>query len=89
MEINKYTLSRDVDIIAKFISRITAWELAYEIYKANNTAKLPRHIGKDAKWPAYEAAGRIERMLGLEIGAHSVPDLAKVLGAGIEAYNRI
>lgn len=79
---NRYFIARDADTIAKFISRKAKWELQYALYTAGN-GEFPRPIGKNAKWPAYEAASRIERALGLEKHAGSVPELAETLSAAM------
>jgi hypothetical protein len=85
---DKYVLARDADIIAKFVSRITKWNYSYQLHKVDPQNPMPRVIGKDAKWPAYEAAGRIERALGITRRTNSVSGLAEIVGAAITAINK-
>ncbi len=83
---SRYFIARDADTIAKFVAKIAAWNYKYELYKVEG-GELPRPVAKNAKWGAYEAASRIERTLGLETHASSVPELAQVAGAAIAALN--
>lgn len=83
---DKYSLSRDADTIAKFVGRCMGWEYKYQLYKAG-TGEFPRPISKTSKWPAYEAASRIERTLKLDTHASSVPELAALLGVAFTAIN--
>lgn len=86
---NRYFIARDADTIAKFCSKIAAWNYKYELYKINpETNPLPKATRKNDKWPAYEAASRIERTLELPIHASSVPELAATLAAAIEWLNK-
>lgn len=85
MATSRYFIARDADIIAKFLSKVSAHSYRLELYRLG-TGEFPRPIGKNAKWPAYEAAGRIERALGVE-RANSVPGLARVLAAAVEWMN--
>ena len=83
---DRYFVARDADVIAKFLSKITAHKYKLELYK-NGNGEFPRPVPKNAKWPAYEAASRIERALNLDTHAHSVPDLASVLSTAIAWLN--
>lgn len=79
-----YAIQRDAATIAKFLSRVASHSEKLELYK-RGTGEFPRPIGKDAKWPAYEAAGRIIRSLQINCYATSVEDLAIVLGKALAA----
>lgn len=80
MDYNAYALRRDAATVAKFITRMAKHREDLAIYQMNpSTAKFPRPPAKDAKWPAYEAAGRIVKELNLDIYVKSVPDMALVL----------
>lgn len=88
MEIDRdytsYALRRDANTIAKFIGRMTSHREKLALYKIDpKIHAFPRPLGKDSKWPAYEAASRIERALGLGTRASSVPELAEVLSKAL------
>ena len=75
-----YALRRDVNTIAKFIGRMTAHREKLALWQFDSVQyPFPKPPSKDSKWPAYEAAGRIERQLGLSTHAGSVPQLAALL----------
>lgn len=81
-----YALRRDANIVAKFVARMASHREKLALWQLDsNTNPFPRPVGKDSKWPAYEAAGRIERQLGLDTHASSVPELARTLAKALEA----
>lgn len=85
MDYNAYALRRDAATVSKFITRIVKHREDLAIYQMNpSTAKFPRPLGKDAKWPAYEAAGRIVRELNLNIYVQSVSDMTLVLAEAMK-----
>lgn len=82
-----YADRRDANTIAKFVAKMMAWNEKYALYK-NGSGGFPRPIGKNAKWPAYEAASRLERSLGLDTHASSVPELAALVGVALATFNK-
>lgn len=85
-EYANYALIRDAGTIAAFVTKVANHRTKLALYKAG-TGEFPRPIGKNAKWPAYEAAGRIERTLELGTHAGSVPELAALVGVALAAAN--
>lgn len=82
---NHYALRRDVAAVAKFVSRMAAHREKLAAWQLNSVDNpFPSPPSKNSKWPAYEAASRIESTLGLETHASSVPDLAALLGKAME-----
>ena len=80
----KYALRRDANTVAKFIGRMAAHREKLALHDMG-LAEFPKPPSKNSKYPAYEAAGRIERTLGLEHRAFSVPELAVTLSKAMEA----
>lgn len=86
MEYVNYAVQRDAATIAKFLSRVASHSEKLAMWHMDSDKyPFPKPIGKDAKWPAYEAAGRIVRTLNLDIHASSVEALAIVLGKALAA----
>jgi hypothetical protein len=80
-----YALRRDVATIAKFINRMVQHREKLALWQLDsNLHKFPSPPSKDSKWPAYEAASRIERTLNLTTHAGSVPELASLLGEALK-----
>ena len=80
-----YALRRDVATIAKFISRMSAHREKLALWQLDSVAHpFPVPPSKNSKWPAYEAASRIERTLSLSSHASSVPELAALLGEALK-----
>lgn len=85
-EYESYALRRDALVISKFVSKIATHREKLALHKMDPSRyEFPRPVSKNAKWPAYEAAGRIVRTLELDMHASSVPDLARVLAVAMEA----
>lgn len=79
-----YALRRDADTVAKFVSRMTSHRLKLALYKEGQ-ADFPKPPSKNSKYPAYEAAGRIVKTLGLDMYVGSVPEMTLVLSRAMEA----
>jgi hypothetical protein len=86
IEYDVYAVQRDAATIARFLSRLASHSEKLAAWRLDSNANpFPKPIGKDAKWPAYEAAGRIIRTLNINCYATSVEDLAIVLGKALAA----
>lgn len=86
LEYVDYAVQRDAATIAKFLGRIASHSEKLALWRMDSNANpFPKPVGKDSKWPAYEAAGRIIRTLNLDIHASSVETLAVVLGKALAA----
>lgn len=80
-----YAMRRDVAAVAKFINRMASHREKLALWQMDSVRySFPSPPSKSSKWPAYEAASRIERTLGLENHASSVPELAALLGKAME-----
>lgn len=80
-----YALRRDVATVAKFVNRMASHREKLALWQMDSTQhSFPAPVAKNAKWPAYEAASRIERTLELGTHAGSVPDLARLVGRAME-----
>lgn len=83
-----YALRRDVATVAKFVNRMAAHreKLAYYQFSggAASSVPFPKPPAKDSKWDAYGAAHRLEKALGLETHASSVPELAALVGEAMK-----
>lgn len=80
-----YALRRDVATVAKFVNRMAAHREKLALWQLDSKLhKFPSPPSKDSKWPAYEAASRIEKVLELGTHAGSVPDLARLVGRAME-----
>lgn len=80
-----YALRRDVATIAKFVGRMASHREKLALWQMDSVKySFPSPPSKSSKWPAYEAASRIERELGLETHASSVPELASLLGVALQ-----
>lgn len=86
MDYNEYAMVRDASTIAKFVAKIAAHKEKLAYHKLGH-GEFPRPVSKNAKWPAYEAARRLEKALGLDTHASSVPELAELVGKFIEWDN--
>lgn len=85
VDFDYYALRRDVATVAKFVGRMAAHREKLALWRLDSVQHpFPKPPGKDSKWPAYEAAGRIERQLELGTHAGSVPDLARLVGRAME-----
>lgn len=85
VDFDYYALRRDVATVAKFVNKMAAHREKLALWRFNSTEHpFPSPVGKNAKWPAYEAASRIERQLELGTHASSVPDLARLVGRAME-----
>lgn len=86
VDFDYYALRRDVATVAKFVNRMAVHREKLALWRLDSVQHpFPKPPGKDSKWPAYEAAGRIER--SLELGTtpcQSVPDLARLVGRAME-----
>lgn len=79
-----YALRRDADTVAKFVGRMTSHRLKLALYKEGQ-GNFPKPPSKNSKYPAYEAAGRIVKTLGMDMYVGSVPDMTLVLSRAMEA----
>lgn len=80
MSYEDYSLRRDVNVIAKFVGRMTAHREKLALWRMDSDRyPFPRPPAKDSKWESYGAAHRLEKHFGLETHAGSVPELAALL----------
>lgn len=87
----RYFLTRDAADIAKFLAAHATWTSKVDAYRlacegdSGNVVGFPKGRPSDkAKWAAYDAAGRVERLLGTP-RSHTVSDLARTYAAAFEA----
>lgn len=87
VDYDHYAIRRDASTIAKFVARMASHreKLAHYQLVDGKGVKFPMPPSKNSKWPAYEAAGRIERTLGLTTHASSVPELTELLAVAMTA----
>lgn len=80
-----YAIRRDVATIAKFVNRMASHREKLAAHQLpNSTVPFPSPPSKNSKYPAYEAASRIERTLNLDTHAGSVPELAALLAEALK-----
>lgn len=90
-DLDRYYLARDADEIAKFLAKHATWSrriAAHRLDPEANEFPNPRtRPSETAKGRAYDAAGRIARLLEMDFRAGDVPGLARAYGLAIDAYN--